>query len=73
MPVQSTNPDYDAHIAEWKMMDDALEGECAVKRNQSNLPKPSGMVEAEKQTNTCMRTTQPGLSTSTGCATRCVR
>lgn len=49
MPVQSTNPDYDAHIAEWKMMDDALEGECAVKRNQSNLPKPSGMVEAEKQ------------------------
>lgn len=48
MPVQSTNPDYDAHIAEWEMMDDALEGECAVKRNERNLPKPSGMVEAEK-------------------------
>ena len=48
MPVQSTNPDYEAHIAEWEMMDDALEGECAVKRNERNLPKPSGMVEAEK-------------------------
>ncbi|KQQ60146.1 hypothetical protein ASF84_05420 [Pseudomonas sp. Leaf127] len=48
MPVQSTNPDYEAHIAEWRMMDDALEGECAIKRNPLNLPKPSGMVEAEK-------------------------
>ena len=48
MPVQSTNPDYDAHIAEWRMMDDALEGEGAIKRNAVNLPKPSGMVEAEK-------------------------
>lgn len=48
MPVQSTNPDYDAHIVEWEMMDDALEGECAIKRNERNLPKPSGMVEAEK-------------------------
>lgn len=49
MPVQSTHPDYDSHIDEWRMMDDALEGECAIKRNQRNLPKPSGMVEAEKQ------------------------
>lgn len=48
MPVQSTNPDFDAHIAEWRMMDDALEGEGAIKRNPVNLPKPSGMVEAEK-------------------------
>ncbi|UNM17281.1 DUF4055 domain-containing protein [Pseudomonas sp. ArH3a] len=48
MPVQSTNPDYDAHIVEWEMMDDALEGECAIKRKDRNLPKPSGMVEAEK-------------------------
>lgn len=48
MPVQSTNPDFDAHIAEWRMMDDALEGEGAIKRNPKNLPKPSGMVEAEK-------------------------
>lgn len=48
MPVQSTNPDFDAHIAEWVMMDDALEGEGAIKRNERNLPKPNGMVEAEK-------------------------
>ncbi|MBD1602088.1 DUF4055 domain-containing protein [Pseudomonas typographi] len=48
MPVQSTNPDYDAHIEEWRMMDDALEGESAIKRSPRNLPKPSGMVEAEK-------------------------
>ena len=48
MPVQSTNPDFDAHIAEWEMMDDSLEGEGAIKRNDRNLPKPSGMVEAEK-------------------------
>ena len=48
MPVQSTNPEFDAHIAEWEMMDDALEGEGAIKRNDRNLPKPSGMVEAEK-------------------------
>ncbi|MHC8299603.1 DUF4055 domain-containing protein [Pseudomonas sp. ZS1P83] len=48
MPVQSTNPEFDAHIAEWEMMDDALEGEGAIKRNDLNLPKPSGMVEAEK-------------------------
>ncbi|RDL17079.1 uncharacterized protein DUF4055 [Pseudomonas sp. URMO17WK12:I10] len=48
MPVQSTNPEYDAHIEEWRMMDDALEGECAIKGSPRNLPKPSGMVEAEK-------------------------
>ena len=48
MPVQSTNPEYDDHIAEWEMMDDALEGECAITRNAKYLPKPSGMVEAEK-------------------------
>ncbi|KPY33163.1 DUF4055 domain-containing protein [Pseudomonas syringae] len=48
MPVQSTNPEYDAHIDEWRMMDDALEGEDAIKRRELNLPKPSGMVQAEK-------------------------
>lgn len=48
MPVQSTNPEYDAHLPEWQMMDDALEGECAITRNEKYLPKPSGMVEAEK-------------------------
>ncbi|WP_243846579.1 DUF4055 domain-containing protein [Pseudomonas syringae group genomosp. 3] len=30
------------------MMDDSLEGEDAIKRRDRNLPKPSGMVEAEK-------------------------
>lgn len=49
MPVQSTNPDYDRHLPEWQLMDAALEGEDAIKANVANLPKPSGMVEAEKQ------------------------
>lgn len=49
MSVTSTNPDYDAHLPEWQMMDDALGGEDAVKSNSDYLPKPSGMVEAEKQ------------------------
>lgn len=48
MPVQSTNPDYDRHLPEWQLMDAALEGEDAVKEDALNLPKPSGMVEAEK-------------------------
>jgi hypothetical protein len=48
MPVQSTNPEYDVHLPEWQMMDDALEGECAINRSAKYLPKPSGMVEAEK-------------------------
>lgn len=49
MPVQSTSPDYDRHLPEWQLMDAALEGEEAIKANAGNLPKPSGMVEAEKQ------------------------
>ncbi|WP_417585337.1 DUF4055 domain-containing protein [Pelagibacterium sp.] len=49
MPVQSTNPDYDRHLSEWQLMDAALDGEDAVKADVRNLPKPSGMVEAEKQ------------------------
>jgi hypothetical protein len=48
MPVQSTNPEYDARLSEWQMMDDALEGECAITRSEKYLPKSSGMVEAEK-------------------------
>lgn len=48
MPVQSTHPEYDQHLLEWLMIDDALEGERAIKGNPRNLPKPSGMVEAEK-------------------------
>lgn len=48
MPVQTTHPEYDAHIDEWRMMDDALEGDAAIRARESYLPKPSGMVEAEK-------------------------
>ncbi|NYT67967.1 DUF4055 domain-containing protein [Pusillimonas noertemannii] len=48
MPVQDKNPDYMVHMAEWRMMDDALAGESAIKGNDEYLPKPSGMVEAEK-------------------------
>lgn len=48
MPVQTHHPDYDAHLAEWAMMDAALAGESAIKADSSNLPKPSGMIEAER-------------------------
>ncbi len=48
MPVTSTNPDHDAHLAEWAMMDAALAGESAIKADSNNLPKPSGMIEAER-------------------------
>lgn len=48
MSVTTTHPDYDAHLPEWQMMDDALEGEHAIKAKAGYLPKPSGMVEAEK-------------------------
>jgi len=50
MPVTTTHPEYDAHLAEWQLMDDALAGEAAIKKRSTKyLPKPSGMVEAEKQ------------------------
>lgn len=52
MSVTTTHPDYDAHLPEWRMIDDALEGEIAVKKNTKYLPKPSGMVEAEKHDST---------------------
>ncbi len=48
MPVSSRHPDYTAHLADWLMMAEAVEGESAVKANPANLPKPAGMVEAEK-------------------------
>lgn len=48
MPVQTHHPDYDAHQAEWAIMDAALAGEPAIKANSANLPKPSGMIEAER-------------------------
>lgn len=47
MPVQTEHPDYSAHKAEWRMMDEALTGESAIKANAANLPKPAGMIEAE--------------------------
>ncbi|MGE8518927.1 MAG: DUF4055 domain-containing protein [Alcaligenes faecalis] len=48
MSVTTTHPAYDAHLPEWQMMDDALEGERAIKAKENYLPKPAGMVEAEK-------------------------
>lgn len=54
MSVTTTHPDYDAHLAEWRMMDDALAGEAAIKKNAKYLPKPSGMVEAEKHDSSSM-------------------
>lgn len=48
MSVTTMHPDYDAHLPEWEMMDDALEGERAIKAKENYLPKPAGMVEAEK-------------------------
>ncbi|MEI2416206.1 DUF4055 domain-containing protein [Orrella sp. JC864] len=48
MPVTTPHPDYIRADPDWTLMDDALEGERAVKARNSNLPKPSGMAEAEK-------------------------
>lgn len=48
MSVTTTHPDYDAHLHEWEIMDEALVGESAIKANNRNLPKPAGMAEAEK-------------------------
>jgi len=35
-------------LPEWQAIDAALAGEAAIKKNAANLPKPSGMVAAEK-------------------------
>jgi len=48
MPVTTTHPDYDRHLPEWQAIDAALAGEAAIKADVKNLPKPAGMVEAEK-------------------------
>jgi len=48
MPVTTQHPDYVAHLPEWEMMAQALEGELAVKADTSNLPKPAGMAAAEE-------------------------
>lgn len=49
MSVTTTHPDYDERLREWRIMDDALVGESAIKsKGELYLPKPSGMVEAER-------------------------
>ncbi|MHA3905156.1 DUF4055 domain-containing protein [Castellaniella sp. WN] len=49
MPVTTTHPEYDKNAPLWRMIDQALDGERAVKADPANLPKTSGMVEAERQ------------------------
>jgi len=49
MSVTTLHPDYEKHLPEWDMMSQALGGELAVKQDARNLPKPSGMVEAERK------------------------
>lgn len=49
MSVTTPHPDYAAHLPEWQMMAQAMGGALAVKADKRNLPKPSGMVEAERK------------------------
>ena len=49
MSVTTLHPDYEAHLPEWDMMGQAIGGEIAIKADARNLPKPSGMVEAERK------------------------
>lgn len=49
MSVTTQHPEYINHLPDWLMMDEAVQGESAVKANPANLPKPSGMAEAEKE------------------------
>lgn len=44
MPVTTEHPDYAAHKGEWRMMDEALQGENAIKANPKNLPVPAGIL-----------------------------
>jgi len=48
MPVTTLHPEYAQALADFEMMDEALQGERAVKANAMRLPKTEGMVEAEK-------------------------
>lgn len=48
MPVSTPNNQYAAQLADWQMMQHALDGEQAVKdQGTLYLPKTSGMMEAE--------------------------
>lgn len=49
MSVTTTHPDYAAHLPEWELMGQALGGEFAIKADDRNLPKPAGMIEAERK------------------------
>lgn len=48
MPVTDQHPEYRKALPDWELMAEALEGERAVKANRTRLPRPEGMVEAEK-------------------------
>lgn len=48
MPVTDEHPEYTKRLPDWQMMNDAIEGERAVKEQGTlYLPKTSGMIEAE--------------------------
>lgn len=50
MPVTTTHPQYDEHLADWELMRDSLKGEEAVKaQGVVYLPKTSGQLEVERQ------------------------
>lgn len=49
MGVTTKHPEYEAHEADWLLMEQAIVGEAAVKDDQRNLPKPAGMVAAEEK------------------------
>lgn len=49
MGVTTKHPEYEAHEAEWLLMEQAMGGEAAVKDDLSNLPKPAGMAAAEEK------------------------
>ena len=48
MPVNSTHPDYDLRIKDWKKCRDAFEGEDAIKAaGTAYLPRASGLTDEE--------------------------
>ena len=49
MPVTDQHPEYAKRLPDWQMMNDAVEGERAIKgQGVLYLPKTSGMIEAEE-------------------------
>lgn len=48
MPVIDEHPEYKQRLPDWQMMNDAIEGDRAIKgQGVKYLPKTSGMIEAE--------------------------